>query len=54
MEIFDYIERFYNELRMHSALRYQSPKEHEDEYYLVLKTEGNCLKKLRELQKPAN
>ncbi len=43
IEIFDYIERFYNKLRMHSVLGYRSPKEYEDEYYSVLKTEEGCL-----------
>lgn len=43
IEIFDYIERFYNTLRMHSALDYLSPKEFEDRYYEMLMTEESCL-----------
>ena len=29
LEIFDYIEGFYNRTRMHSTLDYQSPEEYE-------------------------
>ena len=32
MAVFDYIETFYNPVRRHSALGYQSPAEHERRY----------------------
>ena len=33
LEIFDYIERFYNPLRIHSALGNMTPNEFEAQYY---------------------
>lgn len=35
LEIFEYIERFYNKLRIHSALDWLSPEEFEDGHYEV-------------------
>jgi putative transposase len=35
--IFDYIERFYNQLRLHSSLGYLSPAEFEQQYYDKIK-----------------
>lgn len=43
IEIFDYIERFYNTPRMHSALEHLSPKEYENQHYGRLKAEESCL-----------
>ena len=37
LETFNYIESYYNRLRRHSALGYQSPEEFEREYYRKLK-----------------
>ena len=37
LETFNYIEGYYNRLRRHSALGYQSPEEFEREYYRKLK-----------------
>jgi putative transposase len=33
LAVFDYIEAFYNPIRAHSALGYQSPNEYEAEYH---------------------
>lgn len=35
LEIFEYIECFYNKLRIHSALDWLSPEEFEDRHYEV-------------------
>lgn len=40
LDIFDYIEMFYNRLRMHSSIGYMSPKEFEDMYYDSLAKAG--------------
>jgi putative transposase len=32
-EIFDFIDMYYNTIRIHTSLRYQSPMEYEEEYY---------------------
>lgn len=32
-EVFEYIELFYNNIRRHSAIGYQSPKQYEHDYY---------------------
>lgn len=33
IELFEYIERFYNRLRIHSGLNYLTPSEFEEQYY---------------------
>lgn len=40
LEIFDYIECFYNRLRIHSALDWLSPEEFESRYYETSRTEA--------------
>lgn len=35
-EIFDYIECFYNRVRLHSSIDYCSPQEYEDRYYAAV------------------
>jgi transposase InsO family protein len=37
LETFNYIEGYYNRVRRHSALGYQSPEDFEREYYRKLK-----------------
>jgi len=44
LETFDYIERYYNPLRRHSALGYLSPEEFERAYYQRAKTETLTIK----------
>lgn len=40
LDIFDYIEVFYNRFRMHSSIGYMSPKEFEEMYYASLAKAG--------------
>jgi len=41
-EIFEYIEMYYNTIRLHSALNYQSPMNYENNYFYSL-TKANPL-----------
>ncbi len=41
IELFDYIEVYYNRVRKHSSLGYQSPEQFEDQYYTNL-TKSVC------------
>ena len=44
LETFDYIERYYNPIRRHSALGYVSPEEYERAYYQRAKAESLIIK----------
>lgn len=44
LETFDYIERYYNPIRRHSALGYVSPIDFETAYYQRTKTDSNLMK----------
>ena len=41
-EIFEYIEMYYNTLRKHSSLAYQSPMQFENHYFYSLTKQVNC------------
>ncbi len=41
-EIFEYIEMYYNTLRKHSSLDYQSPMQHENHYFYSLTKQVIC------------